>query len=72
MEEILQSAIADVLDKKLGYYRQADGTFSYEIYVDYRDEMDSKAVTKILQSQGPTEAFWDQLYEWYCEHEWLN
>ena len=70
MEEKLQEAIVNILDRKLGYDRRPDDTFSCEIYADYRDEMDSKTAIQILQSQDPSEAFWEQLSEWYEDYEW--
>lgn len=70
MEEKLREAIVGILDRELGYDRQPDNTFSYEIYADYRDEMDSKTAIQILQSQDPSEAFWEQLTEWYEDYEW--
>lgn len=36
--EKLEQAISDILDTLLGYDRQPDGTFAYEIDADYRDE----------------------------------
>lgn len=38
----LEQAVSGVLDTLLGVERQEDGTFSYEIYADYRDEMDDR------------------------------
>ena len=66
----LNQAVSELLDTLPGYYRQPDGTFSYEIYADYRDEMDSKTAIEILQSPDPMEAFWEQMNEWYCDYEW--
>ena len=66
----LTQAVSDILDTLLGYCRQEDGTFSYEIYADYRDEMDSKTAIKILQSEDPELAFWEQLEEWYEDYRW--
>lgn len=70
MEEKLREAIVGILDRELGYDRQPDNTFSYEIYADYRDEMDSRTAIRILQSPDPMAAFWDTLSDWYCDYEW--
>ena len=70
MEDKMREAIADVLDGTLGYYRQPDGTFTYEIYADYRDEMDSKTAIKILQSPDPEVAFLEQMEDWYDNYVW--
>lgn len=69
MEEKMKEIIIDELDKKLGFYRQEDGTFTCEIFADYREEMDSKTAIQILQSPEPMVAFWEQLDEWYCDYE---
>lgn len=68
--EKLKQAIADILDTMLGYYRQPDGTYCYEIYADYRDEMDNKTAIKILKSEDPMETFWETLDEWYQDYRW--
>lgn len=70
MMEKLNRAISEILDMLLGYTRQPDGTFRYEIYADYRDEMDVKTAIKILESKEPMEVFWDTLDEWYRDYRW--
>ena len=60
----LEQAVSGVLDTLLGVERQEDGTFSYEIYADYRDEMDDRTAIRILQSEDPMQSFWEQLDEW--------
>ena len=70
MEEKLRTAVVAILDEMLGYYQQSDGTFRYEIYADYRDEMDSKTAIEILLSPDPMVTFWEQLMEWYEDYEW--
>jgi len=66
----LEQAISGILDTLPGYDRQEDGTFSCEIYADYRDEMDNKTAIKILRSDDPMQAFWEQLDEWYMDCRW--
>jgi len=65
----LKQAIFEILDTLLGYERQEDGTFSCEIYADYRDEMGNKTAIGILQSEDPMQAFWEQLDEWYMDYQ---
>ena len=69
--EKLEQAISDVLDTMLGYDRQPDGMFRYEIYADYRDEMDNKTAIKILQTEDPLEVFWETLDECYQDYQWM-
>lgn len=64
----LERSISDILDMLIGYDRQPDGTFTCEIYADYRDEMDNKTAIQILQSDDPMQAFWEQLDEWYLDY----
>ena len=49
----LKQAVSDVLDTLLSVERQEDGTFSCEIYADYRDEMGDKTAIKISRSEYP-------------------
>ena len=65
----LKQVISEILDTLSGYERQEDGTFSCEIYADYRDEMDSKTAIRILQSEDPVCAFEEQLDEWYQDYQ---
>ena len=53
----LKQAVSDVLDTLLSVERQEDGTFSCEIYADYRDEMGDKTAIKISRSEYPMQAF---------------
>lgn len=68
--EKLKQAISGILDTLLGYTRQPDGTYCYEIYADYRDEMDARTAIRILAAGEPMEVFWDTLDEWYREYRW--
>lgn len=65
----MSEAVSAALEKQLGTWKQADGTFSYEIYADYRDEIDNKSATEILEASCPMETFWDKMNEWYFDYE---
>lgn len=69
MDELKQ-AVSDVLDTLLSVERQEDGTFSCEIYADYRDEMGDKTAIKISRSEYPMQTFWEHLDEWYQDYQW--
>ena len=66
----LKQAVSDVLDTLLSVERQEDGTFSCEIYADYRDEMGDKTAIKISRSEYPMQTFWEHLDEWYQDYQW--
>lgn len=65
----LNQAISGILDTLLGYDRQPDGTFAYKICADYRDEMDNQTAIRILRSDDPMQAFWEQMDEWYMDYQ---
>lgn len=65
--EDLQIIVAEHLEKKLGYWKQPNGTFEYEIYVDYREEMSSDTAIKIMESDDPMQSFYETMEEWYEE-----
>ena len=45
-----------------------DGTFSQEIYADYRDVMEDKTAAEICKSDDPREAFEEKMWEWYDDY----
>lgn len=64
--EKLESAVKEVLDDlTYPFQKKDDGTYQFEVYADYRDEMDSETAVEILQSEDPMTSFWDKLFEWY-------
>lgn len=46
-----------------------DGTFTCEIYADYRDEMYSETAIEILKSEEPMDALLERVEDWYAETE---
>lgn len=69
MSDKLKSAIADIVDCTPGSARLSNGTFEFELYADYRDEMDGRTAAEICQSPDPELALWEKLAEWYSEAE---
>ena len=67
LNERLEAAIVEILDATLGYQRQPDGTFQYEMFADYRDVMAAKTAIEILQSDDPLCTLYDKLDEWYLD-----
>lgn len=66
-KEQLETAISEILVAMLGYQRQPDGTFRYEIFADYRDVMEAREAIEILQSDDPLCTLYDRLEEWYLD-----
>lgn len=54
---------------------EAEQSFTYELYADYRDSVDEKTVSKWCKCEEPRSAFWEDLFQWYecstfdCEDE---
>lgn len=69
MDTELRSAVADIIDCSPGSVRLSDGTFEFELYADYRDEMAPKTAAEICQSDDPELALIEKLEEWYSEVE---
>ena len=65
-----QNAIRNALEKTLGCAAFHDDFFHYDIYADYRDEMDGSTALEILTSDDPDLFFNQKMSEWYDEEEW--
>ena len=50
--EKMKQCIMEALSQKTGFDQDQSGCFSYEIYPDYRDEMDNDTAVKILASES--------------------
>lgn len=69
--KMLESVVRKVLDDiAYSFQKKDDGTYCFEIYADYRDEMDTKTAIEILESLNPMGAFWDWLIDSYDETEY--
>ena len=75
MEAILEKRdqfeqeVLSLLRQEFWFREEADGTFTGEIYADYRDEMDSKTAIKICEDEHPWQMFDATLDEWYFDYE---
>lgn len=67
----MEDLIRVELDKNWEVNKDDGGCYCYEIYADYRDEMDDDTATAILGSDDPWVAFAEKMDEWYsdCERE---
>lgn len=48
----------------MGYTRQKNGTYGYEIYAGYWDGMDDKTAIRILESKEPIRE--SKIFYWHC------
>lgn len=63
IQEIIEDEYGRISDKK-------DGVLIYEMYADYRDEMDNDTACEILKSKDPLQTFEEKMDEWYFESQW--
>ena len=49
-----------------------DGTFTCELYADYRDEMSNEAAIKIITNPDPLAYFHERLSDWYFDPEYCT
>ena len=66
--ERLEAEVLSLLREKFYLRENGDGTFSQEIYADYRDEMEDKTAAEICESDDPRQTFYEKMYEWYDDY----
>lgn len=66
----IKELVKDYLAEHHAWEEKADGNYHFEIYVDYRDEIDDSTAQKILESDSPRDALIEKLWDWYQESEW--
>ena len=68
-KEKLEQDVRALLEERFDLKSNGDGTFSGEIYADYRDELDSKTAVEICESDNPWETFDEKMDEGYMDYE---
>ena len=66
----IKNLVMDYLAENYAWRKKEDGYYHFEIYVDYRDEIDDSAAQEILESNSPRDALLEKLWDWYQESEW--
>ena len=66
----LNELVKDYLAENHAWEKKDDGFYHFEIYVDYRDEIDDSTAQEILESGSPRDALLEKLWDWYQESEW--
>lgn len=69
MKDIKQ-LVKDYLAENYAWEKKDDGFYHFDIYVDYRDEIDSSTAQEILENDSPRDALIEKLWDWYREAEW--
>lgn len=66
----LKELVMDYLAENHHYYKNDDGNYHFEIYVDYRDEIDDSTAQEIFEADSPRDTLIEKLWDWYQESEW--
>ena len=68
LKERLEAEALRFLREQPGLRDNGDGTFSQEIYADYRDVMDDRTAAEICESDDALQTFYEKMYEWYDDY----
>lgn len=66
----IKELVMDYLAENHAWDKKADGTYHFEIYVDYRDMLEDHTAQEILESDSPRDTLIEKLWDWYQESEW--
>ena len=66
----IKELVMDYLAENHAWEKKDDGFYHFDIYVDYRDEIDDATAQEILNNDYPYEALIEKLWDWYQEQEW--
>ena len=66
----LNELVKDYLEEHHAWEKKDDGFYHFEIYVDYRDEIDDATAQEILNNDYPYDTLIERLWDWYQEQEW--
>ena len=69
MKDIKQ-LVKDYLAENYAWNKKDDGFYHFDIYVDYRDEIDDSTAQEILENNFPHDTLIEKLWDWYQESEW--
>lgn len=66
----LKELVMDYLAENHGWEKKEDGNYHFEIYVDYRDEIDNSTAQEVLEADSSHDILIEKLWDWYQEQEW--
>ena len=66
----IKELVEDYLAEHHAWEKKEDGLYHFDIYVDYRDEIDDATAQEILNNDYPYDALMEKLWGWYQEQEW--
>lgn len=66
----IKELVMDYLAENQAWEKKEDGNYHFDIYVDYRDEIDDTYAREILETDSPRDTLLEKLWDWYQESEW--
>ena len=66
----IKELVKDYLAEHHAWEKKEDGYYHFDIYVDYRDEIDDSTAQEILDNDYSRDALLEKLWDWYQEQEW--
>ena len=66
----IKELVKDYLAENHAWEKKDDGFYHFDIYVDYRDEIDDSTAQEVLENDSPRDALIEKLWDWYQEKEW--
>lgn len=66
----IKELVKDYLAENYAWKKKDDGFYHFDIYVDYRDEIDDSTAQEILENDYPRDNLIERLWDWYQEQEW--
>lgn len=68
--KLFEEAVQAIVDGEYSRYcKKNRSAYIYEMYADYRDEMQSDTAVAILEANDPDQSFNEKLNEWYMDQE---
>lgn len=65
----IKELVKDYLAENYAWEKKGDGFYHFDIYVDYRDEIDDSTAQEILENDFPHDTLIEKLWDWYQESE---
>lgn len=66
----IKELVKDYLAENHTWEKKEDELYHFDIYVDYRDEIDDSTAQEVLENDSPRDALIEKLWDWYQESEW--
>ena len=66
----IKELVKDYLAENHAWEKKEDELYHFDIYVDYRDEIEDSTAQEVLENDSPRNALIEKLLDWCQESEW--